>query len=65
MFCRFRFIDNSMSIVETSEEGKDVVTKSNPRIGQKLDSWKDCEDLNVSELLGCTQVIILLFYIII
>ncbi|KAG2329805.1 hypothetical protein Bca52824_000985 [Brassica carinata] len=35
---------------------KDVVTKSNPRSGQKLDSWKDCEDLNVSELLGCTQV---------
>ncbi|KAL0701980.1 hypothetical protein Bca4012_058102 [Brassica carinata] len=44
-----------MSIVEMSEEGKDVVTKSNPRSGQKLDSWKDCEDLNVSELLGCTQ----------
>ncbi|KAL0716418.1 hypothetical protein Bca4012_065740 [Brassica carinata] len=38
-----------MSIVEMSEEGKDVVTKSNPRSGQKLDSWKDCEDLNVSE----------------
>ncbi|XP_013608094.1 PREDICTED: uncharacterized protein LOC106314821 [Brassica oleracea var. oleracea] len=52
----FKFNDNSMSIFETSEDGKDIVTQANSGTGQKLSNWKEYEDKKLSELLGCTQV---------
>lgn len=47
-----------MSIVETSEEGKEIVTQANNVQGQKVDSWNQCEDKNISEILSCNQVLI-------
>ncbi|CAF1708607.1 unnamed protein product [Brassica napus] len=44
-----------MSIVETSEDGKHIVTQANSGTGQKLSNWKEFEDKKLSELLGCTQ----------
>ncbi|RID67944.1 hypothetical protein BRARA_C00144 [Brassica rapa] len=52
----FKFNDDSMSIVETSEEGKDIVTQANNGTGQKLSCWKEYGDKNLAEILGCTQV---------
>ncbi|CAF2048633.1 unnamed protein product [Brassica napus] len=52
----FKFNDDSMSIVETSEDGKDIVTQANSGTGQKLSNWKEYEDKKLSEILGCTQV---------
>ncbi|KAF3512416.1 hypothetical protein F2Q69_00006163 [Brassica cretica] len=52
----FKFNDDSMSIVETSEDGKHIVTQANSGTGQKLSNWKEYEDKKLSELLGCTQV---------
>ena len=51
-----------MSIFETSEDGKDIVTQANSGTGQKLSNWKEYEDKKLSELLGCTQVFHCLFY---
>ncbi|KAL0655496.1 hypothetical protein Bca4012_076080 [Brassica carinata] len=39
----YKFHDDSMSIVETSEEGKDIVSQANDGTGQKLTGWEAVE----------------------
>ncbi|KAJ4905275.1 Uncharacterized protein Rs2_19226 [Raphanus sativus] len=52
----YKFNDDSMSIVETSEEGKDIVAQATNGNGQKLESWISVEDKTISELFCCTEV---------
>ncbi|KAF3489078.1 hypothetical protein F2Q69_00052797 [Brassica cretica] len=40
----YKFHDDSMSIVETSEEGKYIVSQANNGTGQKLTGWEAVED---------------------
>ena len=47
-----------MSIVETSEEGKDVVSQANDGTGQ-ITGWEAVEVKTISEIFNCTQVYIL------
>ncbi|XP_056855863.1 uncharacterized protein LOC130505287 isoform X2 [Raphanus sativus] len=56
MHCSYKFNDDSMSIVETSEEGKDIVAQATNGNGQKLESWISVEDKTISELFCCTEV---------
>ncbi|KAF2552164.1 hypothetical protein F2Q68_00034077 [Brassica cretica] len=41
----YKFHDDSMSIVETSEEGKDIVSQANDGTGQKLTGWEAVENV--------------------
>lgn len=50
-----------MSIVDTSEEGKEIVAQISTGTGQIQSSWKAYEDKSLSELLSCKQVDILLY----
>ncbi|CAF1956609.1 unnamed protein product [Brassica oleracea] len=51
----YKFHDDSMSIVETSEEGKDVVSQANDGTGQ-ITGWEAVEVKTISEIFNCTQV---------
>lgn len=53
-----------MSICETIEEGKEIVSQTNNGTAQKLSSWSGYEEKNISELLASTQVFIGLFMLI-
>ncbi|KAF3513098.1 hypothetical protein F2Q69_00006982 [Brassica cretica] len=52
----YKLNDDSMSIVETNDEGKQIVPEANTETPQKVDTWKEYEDKTISEILGCTQV---------
>ncbi|KAH0893720.1 hypothetical protein HID58_056149 [Brassica napus] len=50
----YKFHDDSMSIVETSEEGKYIVSQANNGTGQKLTGWEAVEVKTIYEILNCT-----------
>ncbi|CAG7862572.1 unnamed protein product [Brassica rapa] len=52
----YKFHDDSLSIVETSEEGKDIVSQANNGTRQKLTGWETVEVKTISEILNFTQV---------
>ncbi|KAG5415037.1 hypothetical protein IGI04_002604, partial [Brassica rapa subsp. trilocularis] len=51
----YKFHDDSLSIVETSEEGKDIVSQANNGTRQKLTGWETVEVKTISEILNFTQ----------
>ncbi|KAH0905784.1 hypothetical protein HID58_037611 [Brassica napus] len=53
--CSYKFHDDSLSIVETSEEGKDIVSQANNGTRQKLTGWETVEVKTISEILNFTQ----------
>ncbi|WZZ20272.1 hypothetical protein YC2023_121661 [Brassica napus] len=52
----YKFHDDSLSIVETSEEGKDIVSQANNGTRQKLTGWETVEVKTISEILNFTQL---------
>ncbi|XP_056866655.1 uncharacterized protein LOC130512568 [Raphanus sativus] len=49
----FKLNGDNLSMVETSEEGKQL---SLPNVQKKMDTWNQTEDITVSELLNSTQI---------